>query len=53
MKRTEIQPGHEIRGFVIRLYPTAEQIERMRELQEEQRIAVQSNTCNCTVALTI
>lgn len=39
MKGLEILPGHEIRGFVVRLYPTTEQVERMRELQHQQRIA--------------
>lgn len=33
----ELRPGHEIRGFMIRLYPDAEQIETMVNLIDAQR----------------
>lgn len=38
-KRYELQPGNEIRGFKIRLYPTRPQVEALRCLQEDCRTA--------------
>lgn len=38
MKTTSIADGNELRGFRVRLYPTAEQVETIRELQFERRI---------------
>jgi len=39
MKKFEIQPGNEIRGMMIRLYPTKEQEELLLELMDDQRRA--------------
>lgn len=37
MKRFEIQPGNEIRGFKIKLYPDAETETKLRQLSEDAR----------------
>lgn len=33
-----VADGHELRGFVVRLYPTRDQIDALREIQDERRI---------------
>jgi putative transposase len=39
MKKFELRDGHELRGFMIRLYPTKEDEAALAELQHESRIA--------------